>query len=55
VHHGRLDHGVLLLSKPYRKSELSSMVRLALGDATAKTFESSGSIRSHNPSVVAPA
>jgi PAS domain S-box-containing protein len=55
VHHGRLDHGVMLLSKPYRKSELSSMVRLALGDATAKTFEPSGSIRSHNPSIVAPA
>jgi PAS domain S-box-containing protein len=34
VHHGRLDHGVMLLSKPYRKSELSSMVRLALGAAT---------------------
>jgi PAS domain S-box-containing protein len=55
VHHGRLDHGVMLLSKPYRKSELSSMVRLALGDGTAKTLESSGSIRSHNPSIVAPA
>jgi PAS domain S-box-containing protein len=55
VHHGRLDHGVMLLSKPYRKSELSSMVRLALGDATAKTFEPSGSIRSRNPSIVAPA
>jgi hypothetical protein len=34
VHHGRLDHGVMLLSKPYRKSELSCMVRLALGAAT---------------------
>jgi CheY-like chemotaxis protein len=34
VHHGRLDRGVMLLSKPYRKSELSSMVRLALGDAS---------------------
>jgi PAS domain S-box-containing protein len=33
VHHGRLDQGVLLLSKPYRKSALASMVRLALGDA----------------------
>ena len=38
VHHGRLDHGVMLLSKPYRKSELSSMVRLALGDATVAQF-----------------
>jgi CheY-like chemotaxis protein len=33
VRHGRLDPGVLLLSKPYRKSALASMVRLALGDA----------------------
>ena len=31
VHHGRLDSGVLLLAKPYRKSELARMIRLALG------------------------
>ena len=31
VHHGRLDSGVLLLAKPYRKSELASMIRMALG------------------------
>ncbi|WP_084030374.1 PAS domain S-box protein [Bradyrhizobium paxllaeri] len=30
VHHGRLDSGVLLLAKPYRKSELARMIRLAL-------------------------
>jgi PAS domain S-box-containing protein len=30
THHGRLDPGVLLLSKPYRRSELARMVRLAL-------------------------
>jgi PAS domain S-box-containing protein len=30
VHHGRLDPGVLLLSKPYRKSHLAKMVRQAL-------------------------
>jgi PAS domain S-box-containing protein len=35
VHHGRLDPGVLLLSKPYRKSELSSMLRRAIGEAAA--------------------
>jgi PAS domain S-box-containing protein len=30
VHHGRLDAGVLLLAKPYRKPELARMVRTAL-------------------------
>ena len=30
IHHGRLDSGVLLLAKPYRKSDLASMVRTAL-------------------------
>ncbi len=30
VHHGRLDPGVLLLAKPYRKSDLARMVRAAL-------------------------
>jgi CheY-like chemotaxis protein len=30
VHQGRLDPGVLLLTKPYRKSQLASMVRRAL-------------------------
>jgi PAS domain S-box-containing protein len=39
VHHGRLDDDVLLLSKPYRKSELARMVRVALGDATETRFE----------------
>jgi len=33
VHHGRLDEGVLLLAKPYRKPELAAMVRRALGPA----------------------
>lgn len=34
VHQGRLDAGVLLLSKPYRKSQLAKMIRQALtGDA----------------------
>jgi CheY-like chemotaxis protein len=32
VHHGRLDAGVLLLAKPYRKPELAQMLRTALGD-----------------------
>ncbi len=30
VHHGRLDEGVLLLTKPYRKPQLARMVRQAL-------------------------
>ena len=32
IHHGRLDEGVLLLAKPYRKSDLAAMIRKALGD-----------------------
>jgi CheY-like chemotaxis protein len=35
VHHGRLDEGVLLLTKPYRKSQLALMVRQALGGDVA--------------------
>lgn len=31
VHHGRLDAGVMLLAKPYRRSELAQAVRSALG------------------------
>jgi hypothetical protein len=31
VHHGRLDPGVVLLAKPYRKSDLARMVRVAIG------------------------
>jgi len=30
IHHGRLDQGVLLLAKPYRKSDLAKMIRKAL-------------------------
>jgi PAS domain S-box-containing protein len=30
VHHGKLDSGILLLAKPYRKSELARMIRKAL-------------------------
>ena len=33
IHHGRLDIGVLLLAKPYRKLDLARMVRVALTDA----------------------
>ncbi len=39
VHDGKLDAGVLLLAKPYRKADLARMVRIALGqrDASAPT------------------
>jgi CheY-like chemotaxis protein len=33
IHHGRLDPGVLLLAKPYRKIDLARMVRTALDSA----------------------
>jgi CheY-like chemotaxis protein len=32
VHHGRLDPGVLLLTKPYRKADLARMMRQAVGE-----------------------
>jgi PAS domain S-box-containing protein len=35
VHHGRLDEGVLLLTKPYRKPQLARMVRQALDGSPA--------------------
>jgi signal transduction histidine kinase/CHASE3 domain sensor protein/ActR/RegA family two-component response regulator len=33
IHHGRLDPGVNLLTKPYRKSDLARMVRAAIDDS----------------------
>jgi len=33
IHHGRLDSGVLLLAKPYRKQDLARMLRIALTSA----------------------
>jgi CheY-like chemotaxis protein len=33
IHHGRLDAGVLLLAKPYRKLDLARMLRTALSSA----------------------
>ena len=35
VHQGRLDAGVVLLSKPYRKSDMARTIRLAVGRAAA--------------------
>ncbi|MCP3469648.1 CHASE3 domain-containing protein [Bradyrhizobium sp. CCGUVB1N3] len=34
VHQGKLDEGVLLLTKPYRRNQLAEMIRLALGKKT---------------------
>jgi PAS domain S-box-containing protein len=39
THHGRLDQGVRLLCKPYRKPALARMVRLALEDAPTNSRE----------------
>ena len=39
IHHGRLDEGVLLLAKPYRKSDMAIMIRTALRRATARSVE----------------
>jgi CheY-like chemotaxis protein len=36
VHHGRLDDGVMLLTKPYRKTQLDRMVRQALAGRGAE-------------------
>jgi PAS domain S-box-containing protein len=35
IHHGRLDPGVLLLAKPYRKADLARMIRQALAGTGA--------------------
>ena len=37
IHNGRLDSGVLLLAKPYRKSEMAGMIRAALSGSTNGT------------------
>ncbi len=37
IHHGRLDPGVHLLAKPYRKSELAGMLRRAIDGAEVFT------------------
>jgi hypothetical protein len=35
VHHGRLDPGVALLNKPYRKRDLAEKIRQVLEGAAA--------------------
>ncbi|UZE49208.1 ATP-binding protein [Rhodopseudomonas sp. P2A-2r] len=36
IHHGRLDAGVHLLSKPYRRADLARMIRLVLDEKVAE-------------------
>ncbi len=36
IHHGRLDQGVTLLSKPYRLAQLAETIRAALGPSVAE-------------------
>ena len=40
IHHGRLDEGVLLLAKPYRKSDMAVMIRKALAAIERVLIES---------------
>jgi PAS domain S-box-containing protein len=54
LHHGRLDPGVLLLSKPYRKSQLSSMVRRALVQPAAPNPEPKTSLPADTSGRVQP-
>jgi CheY-like chemotaxis protein len=41
IHNGRLDPGVLLLTKPYRRSDLAQMIRLAI-ETVASAEEANG-------------
>lgn len=41
IHHGRLARGVLLLAKPYRKSDLARLIRQALGRSNPEQTPSS--------------
>jgi CheY-like chemotaxis protein len=53
VHHGRLDPGVLLLAKPYRKSDLARMVRTALLQREAAQAEAQVQARAKPSSTAA--
>jgi signal transduction histidine kinase/CheY-like chemotaxis protein len=54
-HDGRLDDGVLMLAKPYRKSELARMIRSALAaDMTSQPFSEDSIVRLHSGPNAAP-
>lgn len=40
IHHGRLDEGVILLSKPYRLAQLADTIRMALASPPVPTAQS---------------
>jgi CheY-like chemotaxis protein len=48
LHHGRLDPGVVLLQKPYRRADLARLVRLAL-DGAAGSPPQDQTAEAHQP------
>jgi len=47
VHHGRLDAGVHLITKPYKREQLARRLRLLLDEATAAPAGGSIRVASH--------
>lgn len=47
IHDGRLDEGVLLLSKPYRRDDLARRVRLALANARRRQRAAAAVAKGH--------
>jgi PAS domain S-box-containing protein len=48
IHHGRLDPGVLLLAKPYRKSDLARMIRKALDGANVSPLSGDQALKAQS-------
>jgi CheY-like chemotaxis protein len=55
VHHGRLDAGVMLLSKPYRRSDLARMVRAALDSDLAAAAGDTGAPANYDDTAISSA